>query len=108
MEQSQIASYGATRILIGPSAIVKFAAPPFAYMQSLKLISAAATLEIVQCPPALVGTSAVGWGLGYPVGAAEIFNSVGPATFYLASSGFAGATVIASIAYGYTNGATTI
>lgn len=101
--QSDVYAMGATRIQIGLSAIIKCSG--FAYEQgfNLKIFSGGGTLEIVPTPLALTGSSAIGWGLGYPIGASEVVSIQGPATFYLAATG---ATMVVAQAIAYTAGTT--
>lgn len=94
---------GATRIIIGTSALVKVMPIPFQQKGYLKIFSGGGTLEIVPQPPALTGTSAVVFGTGYPIGASEIKEIDGPATFYLAATG---ATMVAAYVVHYSPGAT--
>jgi len=105
MAQNQWSSMGATRINVGLSAIIKIPALAYEVGSYLKIISGGGTLEIVNSPAALSGSSATGWGAGYPVGASEIINVAGPAFVYLAASG---ATMVVGLATGYTNGATVV
>ena len=103
--QSDIGSISSTQIIIGLSTLIRIAPGPFTYSRSLKILSGGGTLEIVPIPLALSGSSCVGWGLGYPLGAGEIVSADGPTVFYLAATG---ATMIAAMAVGFTIGATTI
>lgn len=103
MTQNEICSLGATRINIGLSAIIAIAPGNYQYAESFKILSGGGTLEIVPRPLALTGTSTTGWGLGYPLGASEVFNVGGPAVMYLAATG---ATMVLSMILGYTSGAT--
>lgn len=105
MGQTDINSIGATRITVGLSAIIRISPSAFQYSEGLKILSGGGTLEIVPCPLALSGSSTIGWGTGYPIGASETINVSGPAVFYLAASG---ATMVAAMTIGYTAGATTV
>lgn len=105
MEQNQLSVMGATRINVGLSAIIKVQPSAYQYAETIKILGTGGTLEIVPCPLALTGTSTIGWGLGYPLGATEVLNLAGPAVIYLSSSG---ATTTVTMALGYTNGATVI
>ena len=98
-----IAVIGATRITVGLSALVKVS--PLAYGRGgvIKIFSGGGTLEIVAQPIALTGSSAAGWGAGYPLAAAEVKAIDGPATFYLAATG---ATMVAAYCINYSPGAT--
>ena len=96
---------GSTRISVGLSAIIKIQAGARQYAESIKIFSGGGTLEIVPIPVALTGSSAAGWGAGYPLGASEVFNIGGPATFYLAATG---ATMVAVMTLGYTPGVSLI
>lgn len=103
--QSDLGALGATHLVIGLSAILRCAPDAFVYSRSLKILSGGGTLEIVPIPLALSGTSCVGWGLGYPIGAGEVVSTDGPTVFYLAATG---ATMTAALAIGYTVGVTTL
>lgn len=103
MYQNDSVGIGATRIVVGLSAIVKVTPGAYWYSDTLKITAAGGTLEIVPVPVALSGSSAAGWGLGYMLGGTEVYNIGGPAKFYLAATG---ATMIASLAIGFTYGAT--
>jgi hypothetical protein len=93
---------GATRLVVGLSTILKVSSQPQQLSWTLKQISGG-TLEIIPPPIALSGTSASGWGAGYPLGGSEAFNVSGPAVFYLAASA---ATCIAGFVPAYGLGAT--
>lgn len=101
MAQFDVYAVGATRIVVGLSAIVKLQAAAYENGDSIKILAGSGTLEIIPPPLALSGTSATGWGLGYPVGASESVNIGGPAIFYLAATG---ATMTAAMYFGYTQG----
>lgn len=103
MNQDRILGIGATRIIIGLSAIVKVSPISQQINGLFKILSGGGTLEVVPFPAALSGSSAAGWGLGYPVGSNEVFSVGGPAQFYLAATG---ATMIAAYAPAYTAGVT--
>lgn len=109
MTQNEIGVVGATRFAVGLSQILRVTPTAYQYAQSLKILAGAGTLEIIG--PAFsgsstaAGTSTVGWGTGYPIGAAEVISVGGPAVFYLAASS---ATMIASMLIGQTVGATTL
>lgn len=105
MEQNQISSLGATRINIGLSAIIKISPQPYQSSVTWKILSGGGTLEVVQPPPALTGTSAVVQGTGYPVGASEVFNIAGPACFYLCATG---ATMVIGLIPGYSGNSVTL
>jgi hypothetical protein len=98
-----VAVIGATRITIGLSALVKVSPMAFAKGGVIKIFSGGGTLEIIPQPIALSGTSAAGWGNGYPLAAAEVKAIDGPATFYLAATG---ATMVAAYCVNYSPGAT--
>lgn len=94
---------GATRLVIGLSAILQFSnTQQFVGAMILKKLSGG-SLELVSAPPALTGSSAVVWGTGYMVEPTEAVSIAGPASFYLAATG---ATVTAGLIFGKTNGAT--
>lgn len=101
--QSDLAVLGATRLIIGLSSILRVVATDHMYSRSLKIYSGGGTLEIVPVPVALSGSSCAGWGLGYPIGSGEVISTDGPTAFYLAATG---ATMVASMAVGFTYGAT--
>jgi hypothetical protein len=101
--QTKTMSMGATRIPVGLSAIIKVAPVSTQANAIMKIFSGGGTLEIVQVPAALTGSSAVGWGIGYPVGANEIITLGGPAHFYLAATG---ATMTIALGYAFSAGAT--
>jgi hypothetical protein len=103
--QNDIHVLGATRIPVGLSAIVRVLPSAYQYAECYKILSGAGTLEIVSPPPALSGSSAAGWGQGYPIGASEVQNIGGPAAFYLAATG---ATMTIAMIIGRTAGATVI
>lgn len=105
--QNDVTVVGATRLVIGQSQILRVIAPPNAVSSHLKYVSGG-SLEIVQ--PAFSGAStstAGGWGTGYVLGTTEVFQELGPATFYL-SCGVAGATTTAALAWGFSSGATAL
>lgn len=104
--QNEISVYGATRVAVGLSTVIRIIPNDYDYAQSIKIFSGAGTLEIVR--PQLSGSSTgtgTAWGTGYPLGASEIFNVSGPAVFYLAATG---ATMVAAIALGKTSGASVL
>lgn len=102
MTQNDLSVVGATQIVVGLSAITKITPTAYQYSYCLKIFAGGGTLEIVPPPLALSGTSAVGWGTGYAVGANESVNISGPAIFYLAATG---ATMTVSSYFGRTFGA---
>lgn len=103
MTQNDIATYGATQINVGLSAIIKVAPSANQYGTQLR-VGSGGSLEIVQTPIALTGSSATGWGTGFLVtGTVSMIN--GPAAYYLAATG---ATVTVQILNGYTSGVTLI
>jgi hypothetical protein len=87
------------------SAIVVVVPTAKQYAEAFKIFSGGGTLEVVSPPPALSGSSAAGWGNGYPVGANEVYSIGGPAVFYLAATG---ATMTIAMTIGRTAGATCI
>lgn len=98
---------GATRIVLGPLGAslfpLKIQPPVGAANGYMKLVSGG-TLEIM--PQGATGLNIAGataGGLGYAIGASEIYGFQGPAAFYL---GVTGATVTAVINWHYTSGAT--
>lgn len=101
MQTNRILALGATRISVGLSAIIKVAGQAGQGQGYFKIFSGGGTLEIVQPPPALTGSSAAGWAAGYPVGASEIMTTNGPAAFYLAATG---ATMVVAYCTQYTAG----
>ena len=103
MQSSRIYAIGATRIIVGLSAIVKVGTVDSEAGAMVKILSGGGTLEIVPIPIALTGASAAGWNLGYPIGANEIFMFHGPATYYLAATG---ATMTLAFAPAYSSGVT--
>lgn len=103
--QSDVYSAGSTRISVGLSAIIKVTPLQYQQLSQLKIFSGGGTLEVVPTPIALSGSSAAGWGLGYPVGASEVVTMNGPAVFYLAATG---ATMVAALLVGLTAGATIV
>lgn len=105
MAQTDIYSMGATRINVGLSTIIRVTPTAYQYAENIKILAGGGTLEIIPTPLALSGASAVGWGLGYPIGASEVVSVSGPAVFYMAATG---ATMTATILLGYTAGATII
>lgn len=105
MTQGDISVLGATRFAVGLSAIIEMKPGQRLYATSMKILSGGGTLEIVQCPAALSGSSALGWGVGYPVGGLEVISTVGPAVSYWAATG---ATMVVGALLGRTNGATTL
>lgn len=98
-----IAVMGATRLTIGLSTLLKVSPIAFSRGGVIKIFSGGGTLEIIAQPVALSGSSAAGWGAGYPLAAAEIKTIDGPATFYLAATG---ATMVAAYCVNYSPGAT--
>ncbi len=107
MDQNQVFSVGGTQIAVGLSAIIKIAPDYYQSATSLKILSGGGTLEIVQIPFGLTlsGSSSLGWGSGYKVGATEVVNIGGGAFIYLAATG---ATMVANVLKSYTAGATFI
>lgn len=103
--QSSNFCLGATRAVIGLSAIAKIAAGSFQQTANFKILAGGGTLEIVSCPLSLSGSSAVGWGTGYPIGLTENVNINGPVTFYLAASS---ATMTVALFAGLSQGATLV
>lgn len=101
MQTNRIFAIGATRITVGLSAIVKVSSLANQGSGAFKIFSGGGTLEIVPFPVALSGSSAAGWGIGYPIGANEIITVGGPAQFYLAATG---ATMVATYAPAFTAG----
>lgn len=101
--QSKVFAVGATRVNIGLSAIIKVSPAAYCGSLSFKMISSGGTLEIVPLPIALTGSSASGWGMGYPVGGTEAVNVPGPAAFYLAATG---ATATIAVMLGHSAGIT--
>lgn len=101
--QDDIVLVGATLIPVGLSSIIRIKAGGFENGFLVKILAAGGTLEISKPPIALTGSSATGWGTGYPLGASEVYSVAGPATFYLAATG---ATMTACVSIGYTAGAT--
>lgn len=103
MDQGDARVIGATRFAVGLSQIIRVTPDPFAYRTSIKAISGG-TLELLS--PRLSGTStAAGFsaGSGWPFIANEVVSWIGPASYYLMSSG---ATTIVSLVTQSTNGAT--
>lgn len=95
---------GATRVAVGLSQVIRISPSEQDYLSSLKIASGAGTLEIV--PIQLSGSSTAAgnaWGKGYPLGASEVFELKGSAVVYLAATG---ATMVAALALGKTDGAT--
>jgi hypothetical protein len=103
--QNDIHVIGATRIPVGLSAIIPIIPTAYQYADCLKIFSGGGTLEIVAPPLALSGSSCVGWGQGYPLGASEVQSIGGPAVMYLAATG---ATMVVTMMIGRTAGATCI
>ena len=101
--QSEISVLGATRIVVGLSAIVKINPSGYQYAQNIRILSGGGTLEIVPPPSVLSGAGAAGWGLGYPIGSGEAVAVDGGAVAYLAATG---ATMTVTMLIGYTSGAT--
>lgn len=102
--QNEIQVIGATRIAVGLSQVVRVLPSAFEYTHVLKIASGGGTLEIV--PMQLSGSSTASgnaWGAGYPVGGSEIYSYAGNAAIYLAATG---ATMVAAITLGYTQGST--
>lgn len=98
---------GATKVAVGLSAIVKIGQMSFQHQLQWKYVSGG-SLEIVEPPVALSGSSASGWGTGYLVGTSEKFDMLaakGPACYYLAATA---ATVVIHCLIGKTSGATII
>lgn len=100
--QNEFSVLGATRIPVGLSAIVKCQPTPYQFWTEMRILSGGGTLEIVPVPVALSGSSAAGWGVGYPMGISQIIDVRGPATFYLAATG---ATMVMSAWIAQTSGA---
>lgn len=88
---------GATRLVIGLSAILTVTPVATEIKGILKIFSGGGTLELVDGP-------STGWGAGYPLAATEIYSLGGPATFFLAATG---ATMTAALSIGKSQGATT-
>lgn len=105
MEQNQLSAVGATRVNVGLSAVIRIQPQSAQVGLVMKIVSGGGTLEIVQPPVALSGSSASGWGAGYPVGTAEIMNISGPAAIYLVASG---ATMVVGIVPGYAGSGMTL
>lgn len=103
--QNDIVSLGATLIPVGLSSIVAVRPTNYQFGETVKISSGGGTLEICPPPVALSGASALGWGLGYKLGATEAVAVGGPATFFLAATG---ATMIAAVLIGRTSGASFI
>lgn len=104
--QNDLTVIGATRIPVGLSQIIRLMPSAYQAMNTMKILSGSGTLEIVA--PAYSGAStaaASGWGTGYPIGAAEVYSVPSPAIVYLAATG---ATMVAVLTFGYTNGATVL
>ena len=99
--QDRLFAVGATRFNVGLSAILKMTTPAGVNNVMVKILSGGGTLEIAPLPIALTGTSAAGWGIGYPIGGSEVVSVRGPANFYLAATG---ATMVAAVAWGYVAG----
>jgi hypothetical protein len=104
MTQNEIGVVGATRFAVGLSGTIRFSPGPQQIVATMKIFSGGGTLEIVECPPALTGSSGVLQGTGYPVGASEILQINGPAVMYFAATG---ATMVVAVMIGRTVGATT-
>lgn len=109
MTQNEIGVVGATKFAVGLSQIIRVTPTAYQYAQSVKILSGGGTLEIVGVAfsgsSTAAGTSTVGWGTGYPIGAAEVVSVGGPAVFYLAATG---ATMVAVMLIGQTVGATAL
>lgn len=101
MTQNDVYVVGATRVVVGLSQVVKVSPSNNLTALGLKILAGGGTLEIVNAAT-LTGP---GWGTGYPLGASEVLNIGGPATFYLAATG---ATMTAAVLMGRTAGATVI
>lgn len=98
--QQMVYGMGATQITVGLSAIVAVRPSAYAIADTMKILSGAGTLWVSPIPVALSGASAI-LGAGYPVGANEIINISGPATFYMSATG---ATMIVAMNIGFTSG----
>lgn len=103
MGQMDIRAMGGTQIIVGLSAIIKVVPEAYTYAENIKIKAGSGTLEIVSKPIALTGSSAAGWGLGYPIGTSEVISIGGPAVYYLAATG---ATMTLAVLNGYTSGST--
>ena len=103
MFQDDVFSLGGTLVVVGLSALVKIGPTKNLINQCIKMQSGGGTLEIVPLGQviALSGSSAIGWGTGYPIGANEIISIGGPAIYYLAATG---ATMTAAILDSYSAG----
>lgn len=102
-DQSELSVIGGSLVLVGLSAIIKLNVSAYQYAMNFKIQAGGGTLEVVNPPAALTGSSAIGWGKGYPVGANEIISVSSPAVVYLAATG---ATMTVAAMLGYTTGAT--
>lgn len=102
-----IGSLGSTRIVIGLSAIVAIhpGAGNQSFIQKTVTSSAGGTLEVVPIPIALSGSSALGWGLGYPVAPSETISANGPIVYYLAATGV---TQTIALMFGQSQGGATL
>lgn len=98
---------GGTQIAVGLSALIPVRVSSYQIASTLKIVGGAGTLWISPIAgPALSGSSAAAqMAAGYPLGATEVYNIGGPATFYLSA---ATATMTVGLAIGYTSGYTSI
>lgn len=104
--QLTVVAMGATQINVGLSALIAVRPVARQIADTLKIVAGAGTLWISPIPIALSGSSAAASiAAGYPLGANEVFNIGGPATFYLSA---AGATMTVGLAIGYSDHVTLI
>lgn len=103
MDQNNISLLGATRMVIGLSSILKISPSNFQYAENIKILGGSGTVEVIPPPIALSGSSATGWGTGYPIGDSEAISIEGGAVLYLAATS---ATMTVGMLVGYTSGAT--
>lgn len=97
--QKDVMVVGATRIAVGPSAIIRVQPLPNQVSWMARVISGG-TLEIVQ-----PNTTPAGWGSGFPFAVGDLVPIEGPAAFYLTA---AGATAVVACMYKYSYGATAV
>ncbi len=98
--QNALVGIGVTQFAVGLSTIFRFRPGDFVQWEQLKYLSGG-SLEIVKG----ASTNGTGWGTGYLLGTTEAVQFLGPATFYLASTG---ATSIIQVMLGYTSGASLV
>ncbi len=104
--QQNIYGCGATQIVVGLSAITRILPSAYQVATSIKILSGSGTLWIAPSGITLTGAGGASNVLaGYPLGATEVFNIGGPATFYLAASS---ATMTAALVIGYSSGVSLI